>query len=353
MRIPASSIRVRLWIERVERASDLVREREKERESRRKGGRKKRHVVGRWRAKERRERWRKESTQRLAGIGYKRVGRHVGATEVFYACQMRVLVSDLTLNSLHDPRGSAIRSLSSRGIESEPFALRIHPPRLCKRIVPCVYHVEMRLRRWNLIFIRPNHFGSLRNRLKRVARINGLLRSIITNTNELGFFGIQLSPSLPLQERVWSPHPRFWVTYEAILCKWNRARERWCWPYERSFRFARMPPCWIIRSAWFKPTGHPVTTIVRHRAICIIVAETAYSPRIFIVRATIRFCRRHERGYPNLLPTMPVYHDPSIARHSRQFVCFSATKYKFVRSSYRSFDPFIEVKTTSIKRVYS
>lgn len=148
MRIPASSIRVRLWIERVERASDLVREREKERESRRKGGRKKRHVVGRWRAKERRERWRKESTQRLAGIGYKRVGRHVGATEVFYACQMRVLVSDLTLNSLHDPRESAIHSLSSRGIESEPFALRIHPPpRLCKRIVPCVYHVEMRLRR--------------------------------------------------------------------------------------------------------------------------------------------------------------------------------------------------------------
>lgn len=33
-----------------------------------------------------------------------RAGRHVGATEVFYACQMRVLVSDLTLNSLRDPR---------------------------------------------------------------------------------------------------------------------------------------------------------------------------------------------------------------------------------------------------------
>lgn len=43
-----------------------------------------------------------------------RAGRHVGATEVFYACQMRVLVSDLTLNSLHDPRSSAIHSLSSR-----------------------------------------------------------------------------------------------------------------------------------------------------------------------------------------------------------------------------------------------
>lgn len=33
-----------------------------------------------------------------------RAVRHVGATKVFYACQMRVLVSDLTLNSLDDPR---------------------------------------------------------------------------------------------------------------------------------------------------------------------------------------------------------------------------------------------------------
>lgn len=62
MRIPASSIRVCLWIKRVERASDLVRARE----SRRKGGRKKRHVVGRSVGSER-----EENAQRLAGIGYK------------------------------------------------------------------------------------------------------------------------------------------------------------------------------------------------------------------------------------------------------------------------------------------
>ena len=86
-----------------------------------------------------------------------------------------------------------------------------------------------------------------------------------------------------------------------------------------------MPPCWIIRSAWFKTAGHPVTTIVRHRAIYIIVAEIPYSPRIFIVRATIHFCRRHERDYPNLLPTMPVYHVPddrsSFYRASFHTIC--------------------------------
>lgn len=101
---------------------------------------------------------------------------------------------------------------------------------------------------------------------------------------------------------------------------------------ERSFRLARMPPCWIIRSPWFKTTGHPVAAIVRHRAIYIIVAESSYSPRIFIVRTTIRFCPRHERAYPNLLPTMPVYPDrPS--RDSEQFVPFSATKYQLCSRS--------------------
>lgn len=40
---------------------------------------------------------------RLLRVSTIRAGRHVGATEVFYACQMRVLVSDLTLNSLHRP----------------------------------------------------------------------------------------------------------------------------------------------------------------------------------------------------------------------------------------------------------
>ncbi|CAL1680710.1 unnamed protein product [Lasius platythorax] len=44
-----------------------------------------------------------------------RAVRHVGATKVFYACQMRVLVSDLTLNSLDDPRDQfAFESNSSQ-----------------------------------------------------------------------------------------------------------------------------------------------------------------------------------------------------------------------------------------------
>jgi len=43
--------------------------------------------------------------ERVQACRYRpRAVRHVGATKVFYACQMRVLVSDLTLNSLDDSR---------------------------------------------------------------------------------------------------------------------------------------------------------------------------------------------------------------------------------------------------------
>jgi len=80
------------------------REREKKRRERELG-----HAEARSRIEEekrRKDRRRKDGQRaRVQAYRYRpRAVRHVGATKVFYACQMRVLISDLTLNSLDDPR---------------------------------------------------------------------------------------------------------------------------------------------------------------------------------------------------------------------------------------------------------
>ena len=113
---------------------------------------KRRHVANDQRAKERKKAGGTAyvRTYRLLRVSSIKAGRHVGATEVFYACQMRVLVSDLTLNSLHDPRhAGAICSLSSRAPNQNqsyiprfgspiPFSLSLLSlsEKLCKRFVP-------------------------------------------------------------------------------------------------------------------------------------------------------------------------------------------------------------------------
>ncbi|TGZ32157.1 hypothetical protein DBV15_01102 [Temnothorax longispinosus] len=130
MHIPASSFAcLRIG------SGELERERERERKSRRE------RELGRAEARSRieEERGRKNGRRKdgrsacVQAYRYRpRAVRHVGATKVFYACQMKVLVSDLTLNSLDDPRDrvkleSGLEATYQRSCASVAFSVLFRP----------------------------------------------------------------------------------------------------------------------------------------------------------------------------------------------------------------------------------